>query len=334
MRDSNVRSKSIWQFLFLALIVIGSSGCRNSATQKTANSATYQPITSPEILDTLSTQVVTVQPSFTAEPRSSTTPLFMPTYNVERVPLFGTATLKPGFQFSPTPKTITQGDTTEILTQVARSRVVADLQRFTGKEPICAENGCHIINHRLTGSEGLRWVKAYIYSELVNLGYSVEIQDWAHSGYADQNVIAKKPGITTPNEEIYFVAHLDGVNGGAIDQYPAADDNASGVIDILEMARVLSSGSFQRTFVLLFTTGEEQGTLGVRAYIDHLSQQELSFIKYVVDVDMVGYDANRDGKMELWYGGHSPSLALAQIMSDIILSNQIDLAPGFVIGCG
>jgi hypothetical protein len=318
------------QLLLLALLTaIGSLGCSKSVTMTLDVNATYQLQSSTMTPATIKTKVVTVQPSFTAMLASTRISPSLPTNQVSTLPLGGNLTATPRYELSTSPIISTQD-----ITQADQSRVMAALQRVTGLEPICTENGCHTINNRVTGSEGLRWVKEYIYSELVKLGYAVEVQSWTRSGYTDQNIIAMKLGEIMPNEEIYFVAHMDGVNGGATDLFPAADDNASGVIDLLEMARVISSISFQRTVVFLFTTGEEQGTLGVRDYLDHLSQQELSSIKFAVDIDMVGYDANRDAKMELWYGGHAPSLALAQTMSDIIKTSQFHLAPGFVIGCG
>lgn len=222
----------------------------------------------------------------------------------------------------------------EMIGQVDRDRALADLNKITGVVPICTENGCNTIANRLTGSEGLQWAKDYIYAELVSLGYSVEFQNWSRSGQADQNLVARKPGLLSPGEEVYFVAHMDGVGSGGNEQFPAADDDGSGVVDNLEMARVLSSYTFNRTLVLLFTTGEEQGTLGVQSYIDQLTPQELGSIKYVVNVDMVGYDGNGDGVMELWHGGHTPSMALTQTMSDTIQAYQLDLSPGFVVGCG
>jgi len=220
----------------------------------------------------------------------------------------------------------------EMLGQVDKNRALADLRQLSGEVPICTNNGCYTISNRLTGSEGLHWAKDYIYEELIRLGYSIKLQDWSRSGYADQNLIARKPGMVYPNEEIYFVAHIDGVKASG--EAPAADDNASGVVDLLELARVISSQPFKYTVVLLFSTGEEQGELGVKSYIDQLSSAELSAIKYVIDIDMVGYDANRDGVMELWHGGLSPSLALAHILSDTIKASQLTLAPGFVVGCG
>jgi hypothetical protein len=222
----------------------------------------------------------------------------------------------------------------EMLGQVNRERALTDLRRLTGEEPVCAGADCYAIANRLTGSEGLHWATDYIAKELVRLGYSVEFRNWSRSGHSDRNVIARKTGAYSPDEEVYFVAHVDGVKPGAKEKFPAADDDASGAVDNLELARILSSNTFSRTVVLLFTTGEEQGRLGARSYIDQLSPTGLESIKYVVDVDMVGYDANRDGVMELWHGGHAPSMAVTQMMSETIKAYQLDLAPRFVVGCG
>jgi hypothetical protein len=222
----------------------------------------------------------------------------------------------------------------EMLGQVNLDRALEDLRQLSGEEPMCAGTYCYTIANRLTSTEGLQWATDYVSRELVSLGYAVEVQNWSRSGYTDRNVIARKTGVYSPTEEIYFVAHVDGVKPTAEERFPAADDDASGVVDNLELARILSRHTFSRTVVLLFTTGEEQGRLGARSYLDQLSPAELSSIKYAVNVDMVGYDGNGDGVMELWHGGHTPSMALTQMMSDTIRAYQLDLAPGFVVGCG
>ena len=222
----------------------------------------------------------------------------------------------------------------EMLGQVHRDRALSDLRRLTGEAPICANCGCYTIANRLTGSEGLHRATDYISAELIRLGYSVEFRELVSVWTSDRNVIASKPGAYAPAEKICFVAHVDGVKPGVEERFPAADDDASGVVDNLEVARIFSSHVFSRTVVLLFTTGEEQGTLGVRSYLDQLSPAELGSIKVALDVDMVGYDANRDGVMELWHGGHAPSMAVTQMMSETIRAYQLDLAPRFVVGCG
>jgi hypothetical protein len=222
----------------------------------------------------------------------------------------------------------------EMLGQVNKNRVVNDLRRLAGEEPICTSTGCYTAANRLTGSAGLHWAMDYIYEDLVSLGYSVEFRDWSRDGWGDRNLIARKVGMLAPTDEVYFVAHVDGVKLAAEERFPAADDNASGAVDNLELARVLSTFSFSRTVVLLFSTGEEQGALGVKSYLDQLSSEELSSIKYAINVDMVGYDDNHDGVMELWYGDHLPSLAVTQMMSETISTYQLDLAPSILVGCG
>ena len=221
----------------------------------------------------------------------------------------------------------------EMMGHINIDRALNDLRRLTGEEPVCIDTECSTIQNRLTGSEGPQWAKDYVYGELVSLGYSVEIRDWSRSGWADQHLIARKPGIVNPGEEIYFVAHLDGVKLAGATRFPAADDDGSGVVDLLELARVLSHYTFDRTVVLLFSTGEEQGALGIRDYLDQLSTIELSAINCVVSMDMVGYDANEDEVMELWSGNHQPSFVFTQRLSEIINMYQLDLVPRLVPGC-
>jgi hypothetical protein len=221
----------------------------------------------------------------------------------------------------------------QMLDQVNRNRIVNDLRRLTGEEPICTNAGCFTAVNRGTGSEGLHWAMEYIYEELVSLGYSVEFRDWSRSGWNDRNLIARRVGVSAPTEEVYFVAHVDGVELTPGERFPAADDNASGTVDILEVARVMSTYSFSRTVVLLFSTGEEHGALGVRGYLDQLSSEELSSIKYAVDIDVVGYDADRDTVMQLWGGDHPPSVALTQVMSETMRAYRLGLAPRLITGC-
>lgn len=221
----------------------------------------------------------------------------------------------------------------EMIGQVDRDRALNDLRQLTGEEPICVSTGCYTITHRHTGSEGLDWAMDYLYENLITLDYTVEFWDWSRSGYADRNLIARKTGVLTPTEEIYLVAHVDGVSGSG-DRYPAADDNASCVVNGLELARVFSNRFFGRTLVLFFSTGEEQsGSLGVEDYLNRLSPNELSAITYAINCDMTGYDANGDGLMNLAHGDHPPTVALAQVMSETIDAYQLNLDQQVVPGC-
>ena len=88
------------------------------------------------------------------------------------------------------------------------------------------------------------------------------------------NVVGIIPGSDPAlrNEAIVVAAHYDHVGVGepvAGDSiYNGADDDASGVAAVLEIARALATGtSPRRTVVILLTTGEELGLLGTRWYI-------------------------------------------------------------------
>ncbi len=221
----------------------------------------------------------------------------------------------------------------ELINQVNQERVLIDLKRLSGVEQICRNGECYTITGRDIGSEGLKWAKDYVYETLTRLHYSVEIQEWSRDGYQEENIIARKEGLIFPNEEIYFVAHLDSKNVNGQAGAPGADDNASGVSDLLEVARILSNKSFSRTIVFFFDTGEEYGCLGVRSYLDQLSVEKFGQIKYAINQDMLSYDANNDGVMELWSGEDAPSLGLAETMSDIIQGYDINLEASIVTGC-
>ena len=221
----------------------------------------------------------------------------------------------------------------QMLAEVDKDRALNDLRQLTGDAPICTDKGCYTIMNRVTGGEGLQWAKDYVTQELASLGYYVEARDWSKEGQADQNLIARKTGSLLPDQEVYFVAHLDGIKKDGGERFPAADDNASGAIDLLELARVLSGHSLSRTVVFLFSTGEEEGALGARSYVDQLTDGALSTIKYVVNIDMIGYDENGDGMMQLWPGEHAPSRALTEVMSDTIQAYQLNLLPRIITGC-
>jgi hypothetical protein len=230
------------------------------------------------------------------------------------------------YEYYPAVETAPIANVWAMIGEVDQQRMLTDLRKLTGVEQICLAQGCYTISNRHTGSEGLQWAKDYVKNQLVSLGMSVEFQSWTRENYSDENLIIKKLGSSHPEEEIYFVAHLDGENN------PAADDNASGSVSLLELARVISHRQFEQTIVILFSTGEEQGTLGVYSYIEQLTPDELAAIKYVINVDMLGYDANKDGIMELFNG--SQPLDFVQQLTGIITTYQIGLTPQVVSDCG
>lgn len=87
-----------------------------------------------------------------------------------------------------------------------------------------------------------------------------------------RNVVGVVRGAELPDEAVVMGAHFDHVGvGRPVDGdsiYNGADDDASGVVAVLEAARALARGPApRRTVVFLLSTGEELGLLGTRWYI-------------------------------------------------------------------
>jgi hypothetical protein len=216
----------------------------------------------------------------------------------------------------------------DMLDHVSQERILADVRLLSGVDPMCKPGGCTYLTGRFTGSEDLQLAKDYIYGTLVNLNYSVEVINWSDSGLADQDILAHKQGMLYPNEEIYFIAHMDGYPSDG----PAADDDATGTVALLELARILANMHISRSVTLFFSTGEEQGSVGSQYFVNHYPER-LAKIKYLVSVEMLGYDSNDDGWMELWSGDQNTEFQ--QMLSDIITAYpaSINLTPQILTNC-
>jgi Zn-dependent M28 family amino/carboxypeptidase len=134
--------------------------------------------------------------------------------------------------------------------------------------------------------------------------------------------MAEKIGSQFPSEVILTEAHFDSV--GKIKA--GADDNGSGTAALLEMARVLSTQNLKRTVRFFATNGEEVNLLGAEHYVKQLSSSDLKNFKLVINMDMVGYNAN--GVVELETDKQFENLAnwFAQLTSDYTtLTSKITL---------
>ncbi len=106
-----------------------------------------------------------------------------------------------------------------------------------------------------------------------------------------KNVIAKLNGNNKNDDRIIIVSgHLDSRNSDIMDSTgfaPGADDDASGVATVLELARVLSSHKFSATILFVAFSGEEQGLYGSKHLADLAKNNNWNVVA-VLNNDMVG----------------------------------------------
>lgn len=130
----------------------------------------------------------------------------------------------------------------------------------------------------------------WIYDKFASYGLSVETQAIPSGGpNSSQNVIATKVGTLYPDEYVVLGCHYDSYSfsGNA----PGADDNATGVAGILEIARLLSSHDFKRTIVFCAFSGEEYGLHGSEEYATMADNNDMNILGYF-NIDMSGYVDN------------------------------------------
>jgi Peptidase family M28/PA domain len=124
------------------------------------------------------------------------------------------------------------------------------------------------------------------------------------------NVIAVLPG-TDPqltHEAIVIGAHRDhfGLQAGLL--FPGADDNASGTAVMLEVARALAQSAIpqKRTILFVSFSGEEQGLVGSRLYVER-PVVPLTSTKAMINIDHAGVG---NGRLTVGVTGVEKSLAL------------------------
>ncbi len=106
-----------------------------------------------------------------------------------------------------------------------------------------------------------------------------------------KNVVATLHG-TDPNDDrvILVSGHLDSRNSDPLDSVnaaPGANDDASGVAVVIELARILTTKKLPCTLVFMAVQGEEQGLLGARHMATKMKSENVNLIA-MLNNDIVG----------------------------------------------
>jgi uncharacterized protein (TIGR01244 family) len=142
-------------------------------------------------------------------------------------------------------------------------------------------------------------------------GRAVRVEFDAHTVKADGrripddlevvNVVCTIPGsMPEARDRLYYVVgHYDSRASDAMDAQsdaPGANDDGSGTVACLELARVLAMENLDATVVLLATAGEEQGLYGARTHARMLAEQGAQ-VAGVLSNDIIGDPSGPGGLM-------------------------------------
>ena len=133
-------------------------------------------------------------------------------------------------------------------------------------------------------TQGHFYVKTYLREELQQWGV-VETFAFNYGGNIYENLILNLPAQPdiNPNPLILIGAHFDTVMAS-----PCADDNATGLAVLLELARFVYHHPAKSPIRLVAFDLEEYGLLGSRAYANYLNKQKIP-LKFMISLEMLGY---------------------------------------------
>ena len=121
---------------------------------------------------------------------------------------------------------------------------------------------------------------------IINLQLNIENHFVGH--YESQNVVGYIRGTACPDSFIVFTAHYDHLGMmGKKTWFPGANDNASGVAMLLNLAAYFTAHPPRYSIAFIAFTGEEAGLLGSSYFVEN-PLMNLSAIKFLINLDLVG----------------------------------------------
>jgi len=178
------------------------------------------------------------------------------------------------------------------------------------------------IGPREATTAAYRRAAARVASRLSRLGYEVRRQrlrapagvSWGVPVPAGRtwNVVAAPPSFRATEQHLLVGAHLD-----TVPQAPGAEDNASGVAVLLELARMAARAEPRLPVVFVaFAAEEPRGDgdamhhFGSRAYVNRMSARERRALRGMVSLDRVGVGP----VVPVCTGGVSPLTVRSQLV--------------------
>lgn len=155
---------------------------------------------------------------------------------------------------------------------------------------------------RQSGTPGEEEAAEYIGRLLTDYGYETRIQEFSGEDLAGdlagdpagipagdgtirgRNVIGIRKAAAPDGDILVIAASHDSMQAS-----PGANNNASGVVSLLECARLLSRLSTDTELRFVSFSGSMEGSAGAIAYLDSLTETELHRIIGVIQLDTLGY---------------------------------------------
>lgn len=201
--------------------------------------------------------------------------------------------------------------------------------------------------------DGLEAAAAYLEATLRGLGYAVTSQEFTAQGRRVRNLAAERRGAVSADEIVLVGAHYDSVFG-----CPGANDNASGVAALLDLARWFAEQQPSRTLRFVAFVNEEPplfqtGAMGSLVYARR-ARQRGDRIVAMLSLETIGSYSDVEGSQQypfpfgLFYPSRSDFIAfVGNLASRALVREAVGsfrrhaefpsegvAAPGGIVGIG
>eukprot|EP00735_Rhodelphis_limneticus_P014424 TRINITY_DN844_c0_g1::TRINITY_DN844_c0_g1_i1::g.25398::m.25398 TRINITY_DN844_c0_g1::TRINITY_DN844_c0_g1_i1::g.25398 ORF type:complete len:851 (+),score=134.28,sp/E5R501/M28P3_LEPMJ/35.40/5e-13,Peptidase_M28/PF04389.12/7.4e-34,EGF_CA/PF07645.10/7.9e+03,EGF_CA/PF07645.10/2.9e-09,EGF_CA/PF07645.10/0.0016,cEGF/PF12662.2/0.014,cEGF/PF12662.2/1e-05,Peptidase_M20/PF01546.23/1.9e-07,EGF_3/PF12947.2/1.5e+04,EGF_3/PF12947.2/0.00022,EGF_3/PF12947.2/4.8e+02,Nicastrin/PF05450.10/0.054,Nicastrin/PF05450.10/1. len=200
-----------------------------------------------------------------------------------------------------------------IVNSVDLSRYEMTVKSLSGEAYLQLKAGLYLVRSRSTYSSQHVTAALGILNMFESVGLTGMLDEFTLPSYFQstptQNVVAWIPGSVYPHEVIVVGAHYDTTSkanpsGGDTESAPGAEDNASGVAALVEMASAIMSSQYRpdRTIHFVAFGGEEQGLYGSTHYISRFLNAPQDFnlpdnseIVTALTLDMIAFSVENFG---------------------------------------
>ena len=230
-----------------------------------------------------------------------------------------------------------QQNVKEVINSVSIDSLWKYVGQLSGESEVKVNGETHIITSRYYTHEDNEIAGSWIKNKFQSFGLNTT-ENYINKNFngflsgKGKNIIAVKTGSSTPRNIYLLSAHYDSVPSTG--DSPGADDNATGVATVLEAARVLSKLNTNNTIIFAALDEEEPeaGLYGSKYFVFHFKDSKASgdTLLGVINMDMIGYDGNKDNAIDLHTQSIANSVDLANKIVEINKTNNIGLTVGVV----
>ena len=263
------------------------------------------------------------QPTPTPQPSLPAAPEFIPSPTATVTALSATSELILSPTAIVTPEIPERASLPDLMQTVSTDRLMADVVALSA------------IHSRHVNSPGVAQAADYVEAQFAAAGgdlqaaYQTFPLNWNGVDTLQHNVIATLPGSDSSAGVIVIGAHYDSRSvdiNDAVSRSPGANDNASGVAAVIELARILADQKPKATIIFVAFSGEEVGRQGSKYFVQSLSSRP--DIRAVFVMDIIGRNSLPEEGVRVYPVGSrdSPSRGLAEAFA----RSAGSALPGFV----